>query len=327
MRIGIGEARELCEQALLKCGLSKLEAELVAGEYIEGELQGKHSHGLLQLPSLVRKLGLAGVRREWKPLKVSASSALVDGNLCLCQLVGREMVEVVCRKAQTQGIGLLVLRNVLSILRPATYAEMIAERGMLGVVGCKGVWRRVAPPGGIDPVLGTSPIGVGIPTEKDPILVDMATSKRAWQEVTLARAEGRHLEEETYLDKEGGFTVNPKEARAVVPMDGYKGFTIGMLIEVLAGSLAGMPVGEKGNRTDTGVFFIAIDPSYFGSLSEFKRHTSELSRQIKSSRKALGANEILLPGERATRTRVETLHRGYFDVEKETIDNIQLLLS
>jgi LDH2 family malate/lactate/ureidoglycolate dehydrogenase len=72
--------------------------------------------------------------------------------------------------------------------------------------------------------------------------------------------------------------------------------------------------------------FLVIDPSAFADLEKFKQKTQELFVKIKLSRKRKGVKEILIPGERAQKKRQETLKKGYFEVKKEVIENIQNLL-
>jgi LDH2 family malate/lactate/ureidoglycolate dehydrogenase len=202
---------------------------------------------------------------------------------------------------------------------------------MIGVVAVSSTAKTVAPPDGMDPILGTNPIGVGIPTTGDPIVFDMATSKRAWSEIKLARITGHMLEKDTYLDEKGNYTTDVNMARSVVSMSGYKGFAIGLLIEVLTGSLADNPMGIriKKNRhrpLRKGAVFMAIEPSFFTDNQRFRRRNSELVNQIKSSKKTKRGEEIMIPGERSRRVRKEILERGYFDVRDEVMQSIGNLL-
>lgn len=64
MKIRIDEIRELCEGVLLKQGIQKDTASLIVDEYIEGELEGKLTHGLIAFPALVQDL--TAPKEEWK---------------------------------------------------------------------------------------------------------------------------------------------------------------------------------------------------------------------------------------------------------------------
>jgi len=95
----------------------------------------------------------------------------------------------------------------------------------------------------------------------------------------------------------------------MLPTGGYKGFGIGLLVEILAAALAGANLsrdaspfsGPKGGPPGTGQCFILIDPAGFaGPL--FTERLRRLADAIESQE---GAR---LPGarRRARRTRIET---------------------
>ena len=63
MKINIEEARQICLDALLKKGVSKSEAEIVVEEYIESDLEGVKSHGLISFPILLEQLKTIDVPR------------------------------------------------------------------------------------------------------------------------------------------------------------------------------------------------------------------------------------------------------------------------
>jgi LDH2 family malate/lactate/ureidoglycolate dehydrogenase len=329
MKIKIEEARKLCEDVLIKYGFPKNEIKTIVDEYIESELQGKLSHGLIAFPSLVDRTIIP--KEKWAIEKEAHTAVFIDGKNNFGKIVGREAVEIICKKAKKEGIGLAAINNILPFLRPGTIARMIAEKDMIGIVVNNGGREMTAPEGGIDPVIATNSIGVGIPAKKEPIVFDMATSKRAMGEVRVAKILGHFLPEQTFLNKDGNYTTNPDEVYSVVPMGNYKGYALGLLIEILTGSLVNMPMGIRNKKGDyrasqRGAIFIAIDPSFFTNLDEFKKRNSELINQIKSSRKSSGINEILIPGEKSRRKRTENLQRGYLEVNEKVIENIKKLL-
>lgn len=328
MKIKIEEARQLCEDILIKHGISKNNAKIIVDEYVEGELQGKLSHGLIAFPALIERLSVT--KEKFEIEKETSSVVFINGKNDFGQIVGRKVVDIICKKAKKEGIGLAAISNILPFLRPGTFAKMIADRNMIGIVVNNGGREMMIAEGGIDPVLATNPIGVGIPAREEPIVFDMATSKHAWGEIKVAKILGQFLHEETFLDKDGNYTTDPDEAYSVVPMGGYKGYALGLLFEILTGSLVSMPMGIRNKTGDyrtsqRGAVFIAINPESFTNLEEFKRKNSELIKQIKSSRKAKDINEILIPGESSRRKRGENLKKGYIEVNENVIESIKKL--
>jgi L-2-hydroxycarboxylate dehydrogenase (NAD+) len=78
---------------------------------------------------------------------------------------------------------------------------------------------------------------------------------------------------------------------SLLPFGDYKGWNIGVFVQLLGGYLA--ESGGKGG----GFVFIAIDISKFRELNEFKRNVDQQIRIIKASEKKPGIQEILIAGD------------------------------
>jgi len=321
MKVNIPEIQKLLVGILISKKVSKSEAIILANEYLEGELQGKQTHGLMAFPSLMKGLPL-----KKKPViikKKTASYIFVNANYNFGTVVGRKFTQQAIGMAKKQGIAVVFIQNMLSWLRPATLAQYISSQGMIGFVVNNGGESMVAPPGGFEPQIGTNPIGIGVPTYGNDIVVDMATSKRAWGEVRKSMLADRSLPAETYFDKEGNFAKDPNDAYSVVASGGYKGFALGLFVEILAGSMVNMSMGAvkhagTGYRTvPRGAMILILNPKFSTSLNKFKQENKKLVSRIKQSKKLKGIEEILIPGERALRTRKNNLKNKYVDVKDE----------
>jgi LDH2 family malate/lactate/ureidoglycolate dehydrogenase len=60
----------------------------------------------------------------------------------------------------------------------------------------------------------------------------------------------------------------------------------------------------------TGAFYLAIDPARFMPLDEFRARVDRLIRQIKSSERAAGVDEVLVAGEPEFRRHAERSRNG-----------------
>ncbi|NQS89095.1 Ldh family oxidoreductase [Patescibacteria group bacterium] len=320
MKVKINEVRAVLVKALVDRGLAKKEAGVVANEYLEGELQGKTSHGLMAFPSLLEKVG--GKAKPFNIKKETNSMVLIDANENIGAWVGNQAADIAIEKAKKEGIGLALIKNMVTWLRPGTVAQKIAEKGYVGLVFNNGGSPITAPPGGYDPVVGTNPIGIGIPTSKKPIIVDMATSTKAWGEVRKAERFGENLPKDIYFDNKGKFAVKPEDAYSALAMGNYKGFSLALLIEILTGSFIGRKMGKGRKKVDyrtlpRGGVIIVLNPRMSTSFSKFANANSTLVKEIKSSRKLKGTKEIVLPGERGLRAKVINFKKGYLEIEKE----------
>lgn len=325
MKVKIPEIRKTLETALIKHGAPKEEAKVIADEYLEGELQGKISHGLMAFPSAIKKIS----RKTGKIKIIKKTNALIylDANYNFGAVVGKQAVNLAVKMAKKEGVALVTIKNLTTWLRPGTIARWITEKGFIGFVVNNGGSPMVAPPGGYEPVIATNPISIGIPTSKDPIVADMATSKRAWGEVRLSEKFGHDLPKETFFDKKGGFAKKPEDAYSALPVGDYKGFALGLFIEILTGSLMDMLMGQHKLKGDyrtlpRGAFILVINPRKTTKLKRFKEANTSLIQEIKRSKKLKGTREILMPGDRAMRARRKNIKNGYLEVDEKLWEEI-----
>ena len=135
---------------------------------------------------------------------------------------------------------------------------------------------------------------------------------------------GEPIEPGWALDAEGNPATDPKEALAgsMLPAGGYKGFGVGMMVELLAACLAGAVLskdaspfsGTAGGPPNTGQCFIAIDPEAMsGSL--FASKVEEVVQAI------VGQPGARLPGARRVENRQRTDQEGV-NVPEELITRI-----
>jgi LDH2 family malate/lactate/ureidoglycolate dehydrogenase len=242
-----------------------------------------------------------------------------DGNV-----IGKKLADEAVQRARDEGVGTVLVRDMESWLRPGAIAEYIAEQGYLSLVINSGGGNSVAPPGGFDPTVGTNPIAYGIPTSDEPLIVDMATAKRAWGQVRLANKYSTPLPEDAFYDDHGTITREGQAAYSVKPFGEHKGFALAQLIEVMTGSLVGVPMmidstsgsAFGGKLPKRGAVIIAFDPAVMVDPDEFKRQNSELLQAIQESQ-VLPGEEIRIPGLQAGRLRSSRLRADSIEIPDE----------
>jgi L-2-hydroxycarboxylate dehydrogenase (NAD+) len=325
MKIKIDEIKQMCIDVLLKLGINKEDSEIIVKEYLYGELTGKKSHGFSSFKKMKEKI--EGRKGSCEIIKEDDNYALINGNKDFGQLVGKKAMELAIKKAKEKGMALVGMNNMESYLMPGYYAKMASDQNMIGIV-IDNSRSRVVPYGGIEPRLGANPIGLAIPSKDTPFILDMAISTRAMGEVRLAKKLGELLPENMALDKEGKITRDPDKVNALTPVGGYKGYGLCLAIEILAGSFVRAKMGSKietGN--DRGFLFIAINPEIFVDINIFKEEISALIKEIKTSKKVAGVEEILVPGERGHKLMKANLEKGYFEIDEKIIKDIKNLIS
>lgn len=334
MNVNIEKVRKLLCVILIKKGIPIHDASIIAEEYLEGELQGKASHGLVAFFSLVKKF-LFTTKRKLRIIKKTHAYLFVDARGELGFLAGRAVANMLVTMARKEGAAIGLIRQMVTWLRPGSIAQYIADKGFIALVLNTGGKAMVAPPGGYEPMVGTNPIGIGIPGRAESFVADMATSKRAWGEVRQAQALGKKLPNESFFDKKGNFTLNPFHAYSAIAAGDYKGFALGLLVEILGGSLVGMPMSismQKAKRLPDytsslrGACILVINPRFSTALATFLSENSKLFTKIRKSKKRKGTKTILIPGDRARAMRQKNLTRGYVDIPEDLWKNIQTLL-
>jgi uncharacterized oxidoreductase len=306
---------ERISQAILEAaGATQVEARIVSRSFRNSNLAGVDSHGIVILPFYVEAVQKGAVKVGAKPCIVqeSASTALLDGRWAFGQIVGLEAMSLAIEKARRCGIGSVAAFNSNHLGRLAEYSMLALKHDMIGVVTANAP-PRVAPHSGAGRILGTNPLSYAIPAGKElPIVLDISTSVVAEGKVRLKRLRHERVPLGWIIDNKGNPTTDPdafQEGGALLPFGGYKGYGIGLLVEILSGGLSG--AGMSANLVGAnGVFTVAIDLEKFGSVAEFKSRIDKLIRRIKSCPVAPSEREILLPGELEFREEQKRLREG-----------------
>lgn len=320
--------RVLMEQLLLTAGLPRDSAAICAEVFLEADLRGYPAQGIHQ----IRPMLLAMRHERANPTAVPRvveerdASALVDGDAGPGQPALRLATDIAIRKAKGAGSCSVGVTNSYDVFMLGYYAERVARAGLVGIVMTAGS-PLVHPFGGVDRILGTNPLAIAVPTDgPDPIVVDLATSALSSGRVLEAFLHGEELPEGAAVGADG---LPTRDSAAAVsgansPLGGHKGYGLSLCVALLAGPLVRAKVGRaaidaeaggsRGKRghvlTRRGSLVIAIDPAAFGEPREFCRAVGAYLREIKSSRKAPGVDEIRVPGERAAKERARRLRDG-----------------
>jgi len=293
------------------------EAEVVATSLVDANLCGHDSHGLIRIPQYLKAIEIGQLRPGQELVIERETPALVaaDGGWGLGQVQAHRLLKRLLPKARTIGIGVGTLRHCGHVGRLGEYAEAAACHLMafLGMVNNHGYGKGVAPPGGTEGRIGTNPICLGAPTISDPVVLDIGTSVCAEGKVRVAFNKGERVPEGWLLDGQGRPTTDPavlyQEPRGtILPLGGphaYKGFGLGLLLDMLAGGLSGGPCSHPsfGPRAANAVLFLVFCPEQFFGAGHFVHEVTTLAASVRACPRAEGTGEITLPGDPERRTR------------------------
>jgi uncharacterized oxidoreductase len=312
-------------QALFQAGgVTPDEAARVATSLVDANLCGHDSHGVIRVVQYLDAIADGRLKpgAAFTVIKETAAVLVVDGGKGLGQVQAHRLLDRLIPRAQALGLAAGTLKHCGHIGRLGEYAEAAAKAKMafVATVNNHGFGRGVAPPGGIEPRIGTNPLCIGVPTQHEPVVVDIGTSVVAEGKVRVAFNKGQQVPPGWLLDSEGRPTTDPgvlyKDPRgSILPLGGnqaYKGFGIGLLLDMFAGGFSGAPCSTPGapNLSANAVFFLVLDIAQFAGAEHFLRETTNLAQNIRACPKAGGVEEILLPGDPERRSKAARLKDG-----------------
>lgn len=293
-------------------------ARLVAESLVAANLRGVDSHGVQLLPYYVEQVERGDMDPAAQGRVVSESGAclLYDGANGPGQCAATACCAHAVRLAHKHGTAIVTARDSNHFGAAGYWAQRISAAGMIGIVMCNAS-PIVAPWQGKEPRLGTNPICMSVP---GPWLLDMATTTVANNRIFKALMNG----EETIptgwaMDCDGAPTTDTHTAIRGLPMPlgGYKGSGLAMMVEILCGVLSGGAMSTdvggiriQGKPTRISQMFLAIDVSRFMPLKEFTRRVEQLVSTVKSSTPAKGYGEVMVAGDPEWRAEAERRKNG-----------------
>jgi LDH2 family malate/lactate/ureidoglycolate dehydrogenase len=293
------------------------------------DLVGRHTHGVRRLPIYLKRFGLGLMRSPCNPQFTQKSTAIhmADGNGGFGQYLGHLAMSKAIDIANEHGIGLVGVRDGNHFGAGAYYVELAARSQMIGLAFSNG-FPRVAPHGGVSAVLGTNPLAFGAPLrEGRSALVDLSTGALSGAAIREVAREKKELPEGLVVNDKGGYVLDPKQAahEAILPFGGAKGYCLGLMVEIMTGVVTGAgmshEVGSVYNnfedRSNAGHSFMAIDIAKMMPLEEFYDRMARLIAFLKTSDRADGVEEILIPGENRWREYDRHLSEGIDLVAKD----------
>ena len=325
LRIDAQQLATFATQLLRAGGVeSEEEAGTVADSLVGSNLRGHDSHGVMRIPFYLSAVEKGDVV-PGAPFEVLRESDVVfaaDGNWGFGQVQARRLTDRLIDMATRKGTATGTLIRSAHIGRLGEYCERAADAGLVSMVmvNTPGVARRVAPPGGRAPRLGTNPIAFGVPHADTPIILDIGTSATAEGKVRVKQIAGEPVPAGLLLDNQGRPTTNPNDLYSdppgtILPMGGaqaYKGFGLGLIIEIFAGALSGgvcirpKPINQNGNC----VFMQLWDPKHLGGEEHFAAEVAGVCRFMRDCPRIEGVDEILLPGDPERRAWADRTRHG-----------------
>jgi ureidoglycolate dehydrogenase (NAD+) len=300
--------------AFVAKGMAADDARIIADALIWANLRGGDSHGVIRLPRYIELIDKGEMDPAARP-DVALDSPLrfvLDGMRCAGPIAMMRAIALAGDRARSGGLCVGLVRNTTHTGAIGRYAHALAERGRVALIAVAGI-PLMAYHGARVRSVSTSPLAIGVPTGRGPVVLDMATSVAALGRLVQARAAGDPIPYGWAIAEDGTPTTDPKTAAIPLPLGGPKGSGLSLMFEFIAGLLSGAPVlapalgPNHSTRHTQNAFILALDVAAFRPPADFAADADELIDVIKSLPVRDGFDEILLPGERGR--GIETVRR------------------
>jgi LDH2 family malate/lactate/ureidoglycolate dehydrogenase len=313
--------RDFARRVFVKLEIPANDAVQAADVLIASDLRGIDSHGVARLKAYydMFRHGLINPRPNIRVVRQTPSTATVDGDKGLGLVVGPAANAIAMDKAAAVGTGWVAVRNSNHFGIAGYYPLQALSREMIGWAMTNSN-AMVTPLGGAERKLGTNPIAIAFPAEREPpLVVDMATSVVPFGKIEMARRKGESIPVGWGVDGQGNPTTDPDQIvsdGAILPMGsdllhgGHKGYCLSAMVDMLSAVLSGsdwgphvvpfaMPrqTGERRHGNGVGHFFGAMRIDAFIEPAEFRARADAWIREMRGARPVPGGSGPLIPGD------------------------------
>lgn len=307
---------------LVAQGVPEEDARVVSERLVEADARGRSGHGLIRLPQYSRRIEAGGynLNPNITVTREAPSSALVDGDNGLGQLVMTRATSVAISKAASSGIAAVGTVHSNHAGAAGIYTSMALEAGFGAFYFAVANGNAMPPTGGVEKLLGTNPLAFALPAGiEDPFQLDMATTVVSHGTISVTAQAGEEMPPGWVVDEEGEWITDPNRSDEgfLAPIGGYKGAGLGMMIGLLAGVMTGAAFGrdvvpfriDHVTPTNTGQLIYVFRPDLFMSKDEYEARMDAKLRELRDSRTLTG-DPVVLPGERALSRQRESARSG-----------------
>ena len=294
----------------------------IATGLVEADLLGHTTHGLGLAAGYLGELASGAMTAIGEPEIVADRGAVAtwDGRQLPGVWLTARAVDLAVERAPIYGTSTIVIRRSHHIGCLAAFLQRATDRGFMVLIASSDpAGASVAPYGGRHPVFTPDPIAVGIPTDGEPIWIDISASITTNGMTNRLRNEGMRFPGMWALDSAGRptddpdtlFTNPPGTLLPVGGVDhGHKGYGLALLVEALTQGLSGFGRMNRPTGWGASVFVQVIDPNAFGGSTEFQQQTGWLAATCRNNPPIPGVASVRLPGQRGLEQKRKALAEG-----------------
>ena len=310
-------------------------AQHVSDALLLASERGIDSHGVTLFPTWLKEL--EGGRANPQPSlcwRQSGAVAQLDADAALGAVAGAEGVRKAAELAAELGVGVAAIRNTNHFGAASAFTLPLAAQKLIGIA-VTNADRLLAPHGGRTALFGTNPLSFAVAgVGEDMFCLDMATSQISYSKLTALLRSGATVGRGFAIDDSGEpLTSAAQRFGALLPLGGYKGAGLAMMVSILAGALTDSPFDAALRHLydppfetprQIGQFLLAIDPTRFVAEERWRAWVSDMLRQVETQSTA--EERVRYPGARAAECQrarkvsgipiTQTLHQELLRIER-----------
>ena len=320
-------------RALAARGVRPHVAEQVVSSVIETSLRGVDSHGISLFPHYCAVAESGRIKLDATPrfTRTAPSLGMLDADFTYGHHAGAVAMDHVLELARETGFALVNVQNSSHFGAASYFALSAARAGLIGFSFTTSD-RLVKVHNAVEAFFGTNPICFTAPLDgEEPLCLDMATSEISWNKVKNARRGDLALEPGKAFDAEGKTVTDPHAAVSLAPSGSYKGFGLGLMVEVLCSLLGDGPISPdvQGMFTDLAErrrishCFAARDFRRCANGDTFQARLTDMGRRIRALT-PLGEESVMVPGDPEKRHYAERVVQGIPMIEAIHADFVRV---
>jgi len=334
MKFEYHQLKNFCQNIFLKIGCPPENAHVASEVLISADVRGVDSHGVARLSGYVRlwEAERINARPNIKAVYETPCTAVVDGDQGLGLVVAPYAMDIAIEKAKYAGTGWVSVRNSNHFGIAGYYAMQALQHDMVGMA-MTNASPLVAPTFSTDRMLGTNPIAVAIPADKQPPFVaDFATTTAANGKLEILQRKEMKAPLGWIQDKAGTPSQNPHELKnggALLPLGSdrehgsHKGYCLGSIVDIFSAVFSGANYGPwvppfvsflapPADPVGVGIghFLGAMRIDAFRPKEEFKQHMDRWITRFREATPAQGYEKVLIPGDPEREITAQRLKEG-----------------
>ncbi len=310
MIISINDLTARCQNLLMRAGVKEVPALRTAETLISADARGINSHGVIRLARYIDCIKSGGIIPDAEVRIIDEGPAFIRASAAggLGIPASYEVTSRLIAKAAAMPLVAATVNHSDPYGAAGFYAMKCADAGLIGF-SMSNTCPLIAVTGAAAAGIGNNPFAYAAPAGKfRAVLFDICMSVVASGKIIIAAADNKPIPEGWILDKYGKPTTDPQaiyDGAIMLPFGGHKGYGLAMMVEMLAGVLAGAGTLSgvnswntiPGQDADTGHFFLAINPEFFGGLANFTTRMEKVIEELTTAPKVDGVQKIYYPGE------------------------------